>query len=127
MTCIVGYVKNNTVFMGCDSLGSNGHFKEVRKDTKMFKLNQFLIGYTSSYRMGQLLQYKLKLPKHPIGMSVDRYMRTLFIDTTIRCLTENGYTKVNGNRLSGGSFLVGYKGKLFCIDSDFQVAEMLIK
>ena len=32
MTCIVGVAKNGKVYIGADSLGSNGFTKEIRED-----------------------------------------------------------------------------------------------
>jgi hypothetical protein len=55
MTCIVGIVENGKVYMGGDAAGVNGYSVRVRKDPKLFKVGEFLFGYTSSFRMGQLL------------------------------------------------------------------------
>lgn len=62
MTCIIGYIdrKNNKTYIGADSCASAGCDKIIRKDKKVFKSEynpNFLIGFTSSYRMGQLLMY----------------------------------------------------------------------
>lgn len=123
MTCIVSYKTKNKVYMGADSIGSNGHQKGERKDSKLFKKGEMLIGYTSSFRMGQLLKWKLKLPEHPKKMSIEEYMNTLFIDEVINCFTVNGFTQIKENTKSGGTFLVAYKGRVFCIHDDFQVGE----
>lgn len=52
MTCIVGIVDNGKVYMGADSLGVGGLSKRVRKDPKLFRVGEFVFGYTSSFRMG---------------------------------------------------------------------------
>ena len=121
MTAIVAIVENDTVYMGGDSAGVAGLSITVRKDPKVFKNGPFIMGFTSSFRMGNLLRYSFKPPKHPDNMSLDRYMNTVFIDAVRECLRDGGYTKVNDNNEKGGTFLVGYKGKLFNIDGDFQV------
>jgi ATP-dependent protease HslVU (ClpYQ) peptidase subunit len=129
MTCIVGYVDKDYIYMGADSFGSNGHFGKARKDTKLFtKLvsqKYMLIGYTSSFRMGQLLKWKFTPPEIPEDMNVEKYMNTLFIDEVIKCFTENGYGEIDKNVKSGGTFLVGYKGRLFEIEDDYQVGEFI--
>ena len=42
MTCIVGVAKNGKVYIGADSLGSNGFTKEIRKECKVFKNGEML-------------------------------------------------------------------------------------
>lgn len=123
MTAIVGIVEKNVVYMGGDSAGVSAEtFSLVaRKDPKVFKNGPFIMGFTSSFRMGQILQYTFAPPEHPYGMSVDMYMNTIFIDTVRYYLKECGYARIRENRESGGNFLVGYGGKLFNIESDFQV------
>lgn len=46
-------------------------------------------------------------------------MVTDFIDSIRKCFSDNGFG--DGIEKSGGTFLVGYKSKLYKIDSDFQV------
>lgn len=53
MTCIVGYVTPaREVVMGADSAGVAGYDLRIRRDVKVFHAGPFLIGYTSSFRMG---------------------------------------------------------------------------
>ncbi len=61
MTCIVGLEHNNSVYIGGDSLGSTSGVTIVRQDKKVFHNGETLIGFTSSYRMGQLVT-RLKFP-----------------------------------------------------------------
>lgn len=124
MTCIVGYVKDGVVYMGGDSAGVAGLDILVRKDTKVFKVQgRFLIGYTSSFRMGQLLRFKLKVAEQTEDQEDYEYMCTTFIDAVRELLKKEGYTKTESNRESIGTFLVGYKGRLYGIADDLQVAE----
>lgn len=127
MTCIVGYVENGTVFIGGDSAGVAGLDITIRQDTKVFKVGEFLIGYTSSFRMGQLLRFNLKLPEHREDKKdVYEYMCTDFIDAVRKCLKDGGYARKNNEEERGGVFLVGYKGRLFQIEGDYQVGESLV-
>jgi len=123
MTCIIGCVDKNYIYMAGDSCGSNGHYYSIRKDEKVFKKQDMLFGYTTSFRMGHLLHWKFKVPKHQADMSTDEYMNTVFIDEIIKCFTDNGYVEKTNEVKKGGQFLVGYKGRIFNIDSDFQVGE----
>lgn len=129
MTCVVGMVYKNTVYIGADSCGCNAaqYQKQARKDPKVFKVGEFIIGFTSSFRMGQLLQYSFKPPKQKTNQNIHQYMVTNFIDELRKVLKDGGYARISDSRESGGEFLVGYRGKLFSIDNDFQVGELLEK
>jgi ATP-dependent protease HslVU (ClpYQ) peptidase subunit len=124
LTCIAGYIENGQVYMGADSAGAAGWNIVDRKDEKVFQNGDFLIGFTTSFRMGQLLRYKLNPPSHPEGMCPFEYMATIFVDAVRQTLTAGGYaTKINEVE-TGGAFLIGYKGRLFCIHDDYQVEEL---
>jgi ATP-dependent protease HslVU (ClpYQ) peptidase subunit len=123
MTCIVGLIDGNRVWMGGDSAGVSGLNITVRSDPKVFHNGEFLIGFTSSFRMGQLLAFSLKPPARPEGKDVFPYMVTDFVDAVRSCLKEGGYAQKSNDAEQGGSFLVGYQGRLFSIQSDYQVAE----
>ena len=128
MTCIVGLVTPTAVIIGADSAGVAGDDITIRKDSKVFKLKgssgeEMVIGFTSSFRMGQLLQYHLYLPPHDEGMDNFTYMVTEFIESVRIALKEGGYARKVNEEETGGCFLVGYRGCLYEIGSDFQVGE----
>jgi len=120
MTCIVGYEENGSVWIGGDSAGVSRSSIEVRADRKVFKNGEFIMGFTSSFRMGQLLQYRFKPPQHDSSIDIETYMCTDFIDGVRECLNEYNYG-YNKEGDVGGSFLVGYKGRLFTVHGDYQV------
>ncbi|MFC7443410.1 hypothetical protein [Laceyella putida] len=123
MTCIVGLVADNKVYLGGDCAGVSHYHLQVRRDPKVFKQGPFLIGFTSSFRMGQLLRFSF-VPPSPEGREdLYQFMCTTFIDAIRDCLKQGGYTQIQSNKESAGTFLVGYQNRLFRIDSDFQVAE----
>jgi hypothetical protein len=121
MTAIVGITKDDKVWMGGDSAGVAGLSITVRKDPKVFKNGELIFGFTSSFRMGQLLQYSFTPPEHPKNIGIDRYMNTIFINAIRKCFKNGGYATVSETNESGGTFLVGYRGRLFNIADDFQV------
>jgi len=126
MTCIVGFIdKNKQLWMGADSLGSTSSMKFKRKDTKLFRNKDFLIGYTSSFRMGQLLRFKWNPPEQKQSKKDYEYMCTCVIDSIRKCLKDNGYSKIDNNKEEIGVFLIGYKNKLYKIDDDLQVEECI--
>ena len=122
MTCIVGMVHKGKVYIGADSLGSDGYTKEVRVEPKVFKNGQFLIGCTSSFRMIDILKWKFNPPTLKEGDNVHKFMVTDFVESVRKLFTDNGYA-ITSNDWKSGEFLVGVQGRLFKIGGDFQVAE----
>lgn len=122
MTCIVGLVDKGTVWMGGDTIGVAGMLGVQRKDTKVFQRSQYLIGFTTSFRMGQILRYEGDLPEPPADIS-HGWMVTEFIKAIRELLKAGGYAKKDSEVESAGCFLVGVGGRLFQIESDYQVGE----
>lgn len=123
MTCIVGLVHKNKVYIGGDSAGVAGYDISIRKDKKVFQNGPMIFGFTSSFRMGQLLQYALVIPDHPKDMDTFQYMTVILVDAIRACMLKGGFLYKDKEQESGGTFLVGYKGRLFRIAGDFQVGE----
>lgn len=126
MTCIVGFLDKKTkkVTMGGDSAGVAGLNIVIRKDKKVFKVGEFIIGGTSSFRMIQLLRFSFKPPEIKYRQDLYNYMCTDFINAIRACFKEGGYLqKYTDGDEKGGIFLVAYKNRLFRIEADFQVAE----
>lgn len=121
MTAIVGLVDNGTVYIGGDSAGASGWSLTVRADAKVFFNAGYLFGFTTSYRMGQLIRYALQPPEP--ARDLERFMATTFIDAIRACLKEGGWAKKDNDREEGGTFLVGVRGRLFTVYDDYQVAE----
>lgn len=125
MTCIIGLVEKGKVYIGGDSVGANVRTYQtiIRRDRKVFKNGEFVIGFTSSFRMGQLLQYAFSPPKRHPDQDVFTYMATVFVNAVRDCFKTGGFAEKHNDAESGGMFLVGYQGRLFSIDSDYHVGE----
>ena len=123
MTVIAGLIENGEVWIGGDSAGVAGWDLVLRRDPKVFQRGHFLIGFTTSYRMGQLLRYKLEVPAQPAEMSSHEFMVTLFVDGVRECLKEGGYARKVSEAEEAGEFLVGYRDHLYTVCIDYQVCE----
>lgn len=123
MTCIIGSIDKGRVYIGADSAGVAGLDICVRKDVKVFKVGKFLFGCTTSFRMIQILQYSFKPKPQPKQVDTHAYMCTLFIDEVRDLFRKHGFLMNDKGVDKGGCFLVGYKGRLFTVDSDYQVGE----
>lgn len=137
MTCIVGVLGEKDIFIGGDAAsGDPDHYSiKICKTPKVFKTEiiskrnkikiPMLIGYTTSFRMGQLLQYSLVPPEWPDRMESERYFATIFIDHVRKLFQEKGFIRKDKDQESGGNFLLAVKGGLFNIEDDFKVHQVV--
>ncbi len=122
MTSILGLEENGTVYIGCDSMGAQEDYYFQVAERKLFHNGKMLFGYTSSFRMGQLLKYALEMPVHERGESDMHYLVTKF-STAVRSLFDtHGFLGKKDNQSEfGGDFLIGYHSHLYHFASDFCV------
>jgi ATP-dependent protease HslVU (ClpYQ) peptidase subunit len=126
VTCIVGIAHEGKVYIGGDSAGVDGRLAlEVRADKKVFRNGPFVMGFTSSFRMGNLLQYSLTPPRRHATDEVYKFLVTEFVDAVRKCLKDGGYATAKDGGEAGGTFLLGYEGRLFSVQDDYQVAETI--
>lgn len=94
-----------------------------RADRKVFCNGPYAMGFTSSFRMGQLLRYRLEapIPSHDDLDDMDRFMATTFIDAVRRVLRDGGFAKVAEGQEEGGQFLVGIAGRLYDIGEAYDI------
>lgn len=121
MTCIVGMTHNGTVWMGGDSAGTAGNMNQrIRADKKVFIKEGMIIGFCGSFRMGDILKHKLQVPT-PVNGDVDSFMVNQFVDALRDCLeSENKSAGLTGHDRLYPSILVGLRGRLYNIESDYQ-------
>lgn len=123
MTCIAGIARNDKVWIGGDSAGIAGWRMTVRADEKVFVSGEFAYGFTSSFRMGDLLRFSFSPPEQTSHQTDDRgYLATTWTDALRECLGTGGLKKIESGVEKGGQFLLGYKGRLYSVDWDFQIA-----
>lgn len=127
MTCIVGIEHDEGVLIAGDSAALSGWSKTIRSDMKVFIIGNYVLGFTDSFRMGQLLRYGLSVPgpTYLERNDLHHFMCTTFIDAVRQTLKEGGWAKTDADRESGGSFLVGVAGQLFMVGSDYQVGRSI--
>lgn len=117
MTCIVGLVVGDQMWIGGDSISIEqvSQACSTRLDAKVICKNNILIGFCGSFRMWQILRYHTSLPKPP-KTSILKWMCTEFVPILQESFSEHKY-----KMLDDDSFLVGVGGKFYTISSDFQV------
>jgi len=127
MTCIVGLKTPQGVYIGGDSASTNDSgLQTILASSKVFSVSnqdtKVLLGCTTSCRMMQLLQYELHLPSYENGDVVE-YLVTKFVNAVRETLKDGGFAQKENEKEEGGNFLVGFQGRLFEIQSDYQVSE----
>jgi ATP-dependent protease HslVU (ClpYQ) peptidase subunit len=123
MTCIVAIAQGGKVHMGCDSAAydsdSTTHF--IKTGPKIFTIDDYIIGYSNSFRAGQILQYDF-MPPIPDPKNLMRTMVTDFISAIHNSYERNRFS-VDEEKGEFADLIVGVHGKIFTIESDFQVQE----
>lgn len=122
MTCIAAWIEDGVITMGGDSAGIAGLSSSARADEKVFTNGPYLMGFTTSFRMGDILRYTFSPPEYARG-DVRKFMVASFVPELKQALRAGGWEKKENERTEGGTFLVGCYGRLFCIQSDYQVSE----
>jgi len=126
MTCIAGIAHMGKVYIGGDSAGVSGMDIIARADQKVFTNGEFIFGFTTSFRMGQLIRYAFEPPKRHPDQDLMEYMVIDFVNSLRYVLTEGAMASNNDGVETAGTFLVGHQGRLFTIDADYQVGESLM-
>lgn len=123
MTCVVGIEYDGRVYMASDSSSVSGWDKTSISFPKMFYVRGLMIGYTSSFRMGQILEYELDVPARASGESKIGYIIKSVVPAIRSVLKDHGYMGSDSERREyGGQLMIGCDGELFVVHSDFQVS-----
>ena len=137
MTAIIGFIRDNIVYIGGDSCSMGDSEYHIESYKKVFEREvlfiggqkniKMIFGYSGSFRFGQILHYMLSIPDIKKNQDELEYLVKEFIPAFRECLKDNGLLEINNNVESGGTCLIGFMGRLFVIYSDFQVSEPELK
>lgn len=125
MTCIVAFAAEGRVWMGGDSAGVAGYSLTQRSDQKVFLNGGYLFGFTSSFRMGQLLRYRFTPPRRHPDDDLLKFMSTEFVDAVRDTLKTYGFGKTVNGEETGGTFMVACEGQIFKVEGDYQVGKSI--
>ena len=117
MTCVVAKVEDGKIFMVADKCGSDGYTKILVDRPKVFINGGFIIGYTTSFRMGQLLEFTWSPPEQLSSQSDEVFIYKVVVESIKNTLKSDGFA----TDTSGGSFLFGYKGVLYEMQPDYAI------
>lgn len=126
MTCIVGIeAQDGSVWIGGDSaVTDNNGGRSVLTTPKVFQSGEMVVGICGSMRLGQILQYLVPNASRPHDLSNDMvYLVGGYISMVQQVLKEVGYisTPHGVDFIGDGEWLLGYRGRLYQVNVDFQV------
>lgn len=128
MTCVVGLKTNSGVYIGADRQLTEGSLKVGSALPKVFEIGEFLFGCSGHPREWQVIQYGWQLahssksgfadidPLKYMVLVVAKYIRQLLVENKAMPDTPGAYME--------SSFLIGFRGELYCIPADFQVMKV---
>ncbi|MFB9992038.1 hypothetical protein ACFFLM_08705 [Deinococcus oregonensis] len=122
MTLIVGLVHNGNTYLASDSCASDGHTYNLTAHPKLFSNSSLSIGYTSSFRMAQLLEHSFIPPKRANKTPPLTYLVRDVVPSLRKLFKDGGYGTVSNNSETGGQFLVALDNQIFTVQSDFSVS-----
>lgn len=131
MTCIVGVSAQGGVVLGGDSCNGqpDQYVRYAVTGSKVFKLTDeegvpLLVGYTTSWRMGDQLRYRLSVPPIPSNPSkLLSWIKVIFTDAVISAMSKSQWLRKKDERVEGGTFLIGVRGRIFQMGDDFSTIE----
>jgi ATP-dependent protease HslVU (ClpYQ) peptidase subunit len=122
MTCIVALKENGKIYFGADKALSDTYTIRKMSSNKIFKKGKYILGYTGSPRLGQLLEHVIELPEPPKSGADLHFIVSSLIESVRKGLKEYGFSEVENNKESGGLFIMGVDDEIFKVYSDFQVS-----
>lgn len=126
MTAIAAATDGRRVVMGGDSAGITGTGLDSEiysfENAKVFRVGLWVIGFTTSFRLGQVLRYHVAWPEPPADPeALERFLVTDVVPEVRRALDVAGALRTENGQTTGGYFLLACGGQLFGILDDFCV------
>lgn len=138
MTCIIAHTNGTSSFIAGDKLGSNGFTKSIQTEPKVFE-KEFIrinddagltrtkevmaIGYTTSFRMGQLLTYNLNLPQQDSHETFPQYLVLKVIPIIRQMFKDEWGSRDTSQDVGGGQFIILHNHTIYEVQEDFAVLQ----
>lgn len=120
MTCIVGVVENNKVYMGADSGCFYGY--DISQTEKLVKKQDIVLGLTGVSRLSQIIKYFVTIPKRPKNINDEEYVVVHLAESIRKAFKDAGQMTIDNNREDfEARILLGYRARLYTIDSALHV------
>lgn len=130
MTVIAALIDNDTLYMASDTQMTNGSDATNLSPSvpKVFFRGDLLVGVSGSVRALNLIRYRLDVPERDTDDDME-YISISVVDSIRQLLKDGGVAEqTNGSEFNGDSdhyshFLIGYRGRIFRVGSDYNVTE----
>jgi len=127
MTCIIGLIADDTIYLGTDSAVSADQRIHTLLDKKIFKKGPYGVGFAGSLRVGQIIKYRMRTPtlKKNSAKNPTKILVINFVDAMRKALKDAGASReVDGREEEQDSdFIIAFQNRLFVIDSGYSVCE----
>lgn len=121
MTCIIGFLHEGNAVLAGDKIGVSDYTKRITRQPKVFHNDGFMIGYTASFRMGQILQYNWNPPTRRTGQSAEDYLYTDVITSIRKTFEDNWFLDKAKNQWGG--FILIYENRIYEVGDDLSITE----
>lgn len=121
MTCIVSIETPEGVILGADSAVGSGWFTQFR-GAKLARVADHLFAFAGDVRAGDLVRHTLRLLPPP-KKQIHRHVVSVVVPALRECLKAGALaiTKESAEQTGGASFLLGVRGQLFEVATDYSV------
>ena len=124
LTCVVAIKTEHGVIMGCDSCaGGRTSAVVIEKPCKVAKVGEFLIGYTTSFRMGEILHKCITPMGHDPRKDIFDEIVTVLVPQLRKEFKDQGYLVTHEGSDWGGEFILAHGKRIFHVYDDFCVIE----
>lgn len=130
MSIIAGLAKNGNVYMASDSAATAGTLTIEERYPKIGCIadqegEPYLIGCIDSIRLNQIVQAHLVITEYDPDPMM--HMIKNFVEPLRSVLKDFGFSTKDqhAGREHGGFLLVGYMGRLYSVQADYQVSESI--
>jgi 20S proteasome alpha/beta subunit len=128
MTCVVAIEEpHGRVVLGADSATAGGSTVRRASTPKVFVTHGIGYACAGSWRLINILRYDFVPPDHPPGMDPDEYMVVRWVNDMRARLSALGVMRAEHEEetTGGGVALIGYRGRAYHFDTDFQITRAL--
>lgn len=123
MTCIAAVIDDGKVYLGGDSLVSNG-YATIPGATKVHRIGDLLMGFSGDVRDMQILKHAFTPPKIATrDWKRPWRAKTTDIETYLAGPFANALKQALGKDPHSSAFVIGHKGRLFVSHIDYAFTE----
>jgi len=124
LTCIVGIIEDNKIYIGGDSAVDTPTGIVKGRNPKVYKKGEFIFGVAGYLSVMNALTHVMVFPPCYEHQDPLEYIINSFIPSYRSALHEMGLIEMeNGIERNRSEILVGFRGRLFSIGTDFSVFE----